>query len=96
VLDSVAPKLVRSATLRSMFESYSRSVTDPNDELVHLYDVRDALSGSYGNDQSARDAWGSAKRSGSGLAFLRMLNPLSKVVIGANIRPVVARRLGVS
>ncbi len=43
MMDSVVPKLVNSAILRSLFESYSRSITDPNNELVYLYEIRDAL-----------------------------------------------------
>jgi hypothetical protein len=35
-LDSLVPKLGRSITLRSMCESYARSITDPNNALVHL------------------------------------------------------------
>jgi hypothetical protein len=65
-LDSLAPKLGRSATLRSLFESYSRAVGDSKDELVHLYEIRDALSRHYGNEQSARDALGSARSNGKG------------------------------
>ena len=34
LLDSLAPKLARMATLRSLFESYSRAVGDAKDELV--------------------------------------------------------------
>jgi hypothetical protein len=78
VLDSVAPKLVHSATLRSLFESYSRSVTDPNNELVHLYEIRDALSGHYGSEQSARDALGISKGEWQRLGVLANVEPLEQ------------------
>lgn len=78
VLDSVTPKLLRSATLRSMFESYSRSVTDPNNELVHLYEVRDALSRYYASEQSARDALGISKNEWQRLGILANVEPLEQ------------------
>jgi hypothetical protein len=39
-----------------MLMSYSRSISDPSDEFVHLYEIRDALSTYYGSDQNARAA----------------------------------------
>ena len=39
LLDSITPKLTRSAILYGLFTSYSRSVSDPSNELVHLYEV---------------------------------------------------------
>lgn len=78
VLDSMAPKLARSATLRSLLESYSRSVTDPNNELVHLYEIRDALSRHYGSEQSARDALGISKGEWQRLGMLANVEPLEQ------------------
>jgi hypothetical protein len=77
-LNSLAPRLMRSATLRSLFESYSRSVTDPDDELVHLYEVRDALSGHYGGEDSARDALGISKGEWKRLGVLANVEPLEQ------------------
>lgn len=31
--------------LRSLIESYGRAIKDPRNELIHLYEIRDALSG---------------------------------------------------
>lgn len=42
-LDLLAAKAARSATVRDILDSYSRSVSDPDNEFVHLYEVRDAL-----------------------------------------------------
>jgi hypothetical protein len=56
MLDSIAPKLARSPVLRELFNSYSRSISDPSNELVHLYEVRDALVAHYGGEQNARAA----------------------------------------
>lgn len=34
--------------------SYNAAVTDPNNELVHLYEIRDALHKKFGNENSVR------------------------------------------
>ncbi len=78
VLVSVAPKLVCSAILRSLFESYSRSVSDPKNELFHLYEIRDALSDHYGSGQSARDALGIIDGEWRRLGVLANVEPLEQ------------------
>ncbi len=77
-IDSLAPKLARSPALRSLFESYSRAVADSKDELVHLYEIRDALSRHYGNEQSARDALGISKLEWQRLGVLANVEPLEE------------------
>jgi hypothetical protein len=49
-LDLLSSKAVQSPTLRGVLESYSRSISDPDDEFVHLYEVRDTLSAHYGSE----------------------------------------------
>jgi hypothetical protein len=46
----------KDATLSSLLKSYQMSVNDPNNELVHLYEIRDALSKKFGGESAARDA----------------------------------------
>jgi hypothetical protein len=58
MLDMVAPKAAQSPTLRRMLQSYSHSVSDPDSELVRLYEIRDALKVHYGGGSNARDALG--------------------------------------
>ncbi|WP_157174412.1 hypothetical protein [Thiocystis violascens] len=41
------------ATLDQMLKSYQKSVKDPDDELVHLYEVRDSLSKKFGSKKDA-------------------------------------------
>ena len=41
------------ATLDQMLKSYQKSVKDPENELVHLYEIRDSLSERFGSKQSA-------------------------------------------
>lgn len=40
-------------TLDQMLKSYQKSVRDPEDELVHLYEIRDSLSERFGSKKSA-------------------------------------------
>jgi hypothetical protein len=40
----------------SLFRSYEASVRDQKDELVHLYEIRDALHSKFGNDKTALSA----------------------------------------
>ncbi|SBT08345.1 putative ferric uptake regulation protein [Candidatus Propionivibrio aalborgensis] len=42
--------------LGAMLRSYDAGVRDPNNELVHLYEIRDALSVKFGGEGSARAA----------------------------------------
>lgn len=46
-LQAIAAKIPSSPVLRRMLESYGRSVEDPANELVHLYEIRDAASSHY-------------------------------------------------
>lgn len=41
------------STLDQMLKSYQKSVKDPDDELVHLYEIRDSLSERFGSKNSA-------------------------------------------
>ena len=38
----------------ALLSSYQTAVSDPNNELVHLYEIRDALSKKFGNEGKAR------------------------------------------
>lgn len=78
MLDSFAPKLVGSATLHSMCESYARSIADPHNALVHLFEIGDALSGHYGGEQSARGALGISKTEWQRLGILANVEPLEQ------------------
>jgi hypothetical protein len=53
-IDSLMPKLAGSATLNALLESYNAAVSDPANELVHLYEIRDAIVKDYRGDAEAR------------------------------------------
>ncbi len=39
-------------------KSYTAAVNDPSDELIHLYEIREALKKRYGNERAARQQLG--------------------------------------
>jgi hypothetical protein len=61
MLNSLVTKLPQSPLLRRLFESYSRGVSDPSDEFLHLYEIRDAIQTHFGNSDAARRALGISK-----------------------------------
>ena len=44
--------------LTALLGAYDAGVRDPNNEMVHLYEIRDALAARFGGDREARDALG--------------------------------------
>jgi hypothetical protein len=78
MLDAVAPKIAGSPTLRAMLDSYSRAVDDPGDELVHLYEIREALSKHYCGETAARDALGVNKTDWQRLGLLANVEPIEQ------------------
>jgi hypothetical protein len=77
-LDFLAPKLGRSTTLRSMCESYARSITDPNNELVHLFEICDALTKHYSDKQAALNALSISQTKWQRLGILANVKPLEE------------------
>ena len=51
---AVASQRGKDATLDSMLASYDAAVRDPKNELVHLYEIRDALAARFGGETKAR------------------------------------------
>jgi hypothetical protein len=68
----------RSLLVRRLLESYSHAVSDPSDELVHLYEIRDAVFGHYGNNKKARQALGWSKAQWDELGVLADAEPLEQ------------------
>lgn len=54
LLEEVATKISTSRVLQRMLASYGAAVDDPEDELIHLYEIRDALAEHYGSEDEAR------------------------------------------
>jgi hypothetical protein len=45
-------------TLRALLDSYGKAVDDPANALVHLYEIREAISRHFGDETAARKAFG--------------------------------------
>ena len=56
--DLVSTYRASDDTLASMLRSHDAAVRDSNNELVHLYEIRDALFVKLGGDKNARSALG--------------------------------------
>lgn len=78
MLDLLAPKLAHSPSLRSAVASYSRSISDRSNELVHLYEVRDALKKHYGGEDAARVALNITEAEWKRLGVLANVEPLEQ------------------
>jgi hypothetical protein len=62
--------------VRALLKSYGASVRDPNNELVHLYEIRDALSTKFGGKQATLSTLGIAPSHWSRLGQLCNDEPL--------------------
>jgi hypothetical protein len=65
-------------TLDAVVNSYAAAVTDPNNELVHLYEIREAVAEKFGGEAFARAALGVGKLSWSRLRQLANNEPLKQ------------------
>ena len=72
----LAPKLLRSDVLRRMVASYGRAIEDSANELVNLYEVRDAVSAHLGGEHAARGILGIARADWQTLGRLANDEPL--------------------
>ena len=66
------------ATAASLLNSYRMAVNEPNNELVHLYEIRDALSKRFGDDSAARHALNITSKKWSRLGILANREPLKQ------------------
>lgn len=56
--DLVATHRASDETLASLLRSYDAAVRDPNNELVHLYEIREAIAVRFGGEREARATLG--------------------------------------
>jgi hypothetical protein len=64
------------AVLNSMLRSYAAAVNDPQNELIHLYEVREALSAHFGGEKSAKQVLDISNTKWSALGKLSNDEPL--------------------
>ncbi len=67
---------IKDQTLNQMLKSYSSSVSDPNNELVHLYEIRDAVSKEFGNESNTRSKLNITKKEWSDFGLMANKKPL--------------------
>lgn len=48
----------KDSFVTSLLKSYNKAVNDPDNELVHLYEIRDAIARRFGGESSAKKALG--------------------------------------
>ncbi len=77
-VNAVRPKLANSPTLVALLETYDAAVNDPSNELVHLYEIRDALANHYGGVAEARKKLGVNGEQWKRLGALANLAPVQE------------------
>lgn len=92
VLDSKADRIEKTGSLaelaekygsadplvQSLLKSYKAAVYDPDNELVHLYEVREAISTNLGGEAKAREVLKITKGDWSSFGKLTNLEPLKQ------------------
>jgi len=66
----------RDLTARRILQSYSNSVKDPDNELIHLFEIRDALAEAFKGKKNATNALNVSKTRWEGLGKLANNTPL--------------------
>ncbi len=72
----LAARHLNNALALVLLRSYSAAVNDPRNELVHLYEIRDALSRQFGGEAAARSAVNITKAEWSRLGQLANNEPI--------------------
>lgn len=75
-LANTAASMVEDAVASSILRSYAAAVNDPANELVHLYEIRDALAAHFGGEKPAITALGITSAQWSTLGRLANEEPL--------------------
>lgn len=55
-ISAVLPAAMKSAPLSAMLYSFGQAVRDPGNELIHLYEIRDAAVQHFGTKEAAKTA----------------------------------------
>jgi hypothetical protein len=77
-LASQVTKQIADLVASAITRSYAAAVNDPRNELIHLYEIRDALSARFGSEQAARTALGIGETSWRALGRLANDAPLAQ------------------
>ena len=78
VAQAIATKKGTDDTLDAILDSYSRAVDDPDDELIHLFEIREALAKHFGGKTEALAAIEVSSNRNSTLGRLANHEPLNQ------------------
>ena len=68
----------KDSVVDSILNSYNEAVNDPDNELVHLYEIRDAIAKKFGGASAAKSALGITGTQWSRLGTLASVEPLKQ------------------
>ena len=74
--ERVAKHAPHDVTLHGMLQSHRRAVSDPDNELISLYEIRDALQKRFAGEKSARQATGGSLNNWKRLGYLANTAPV--------------------
>jgi hypothetical protein len=74
----LAARYINDPVANALLRSYSAAVNDPRNELVHLYEIRDALSGHFGGEAVATNAVGVSNAQWSRIGQLANNEPFTQ------------------
>lgn len=74
--ETTAKHICKNHTLKQMLKSYSSSVSDPNNELVYLYEIRDAIAKEFGGEINSRSKLNITKKEWSYFGLIANKKPL--------------------
>jgi hypothetical protein len=77
-IGDLSEKYGSDPTVSSLLKSHRTAVNDPNNELVHLYEIRDAISKRFGGESAARCALNITSKQWSRLGVLANSKPLKQ------------------
>jgi hypothetical protein len=94
---AIYPKIQQSATLRTLLQSYERSIEDVDNEFIHLYEIKDALKDHFGSLAQAAAAFSGAANNLSTLGkfanFLPLAQGRHRGAHAGNLRPASTQEL---
>jgi len=74
----LAERYCQDPLVVSMLQSYNNAVNDPDNELVHLYEIRDSIAKHFGGDSTAQRVLGFDRKQWSKLGKLANDEPLKQ------------------
>jgi len=77
-VESILKTVKKREIIKSLLASYGRAVSDPSDELVHLYEIREALSKELRGEDNAVRILGISRNKWERIGILANVEPLEE------------------